>query len=50
MKALFDFALALLAAGAPYLAAVIVFAIAVAIIGPIRLNLSIGDRSGKRGR
>lgn len=48
MKALFDFTLALIVAGAPYLAGVIVIAIALAIVGPIRLNLSIGDRSGKR--
>ena len=50
MKALFDFTLALLTAGAHYLAAAIVVAIALAIIGPIRLSLSIGDRSRKKSR
>ena len=50
MEQLFHFALALLNAGAPWLAAVIVVAIALAIMGPVRLSLSIGDRSGRRGR
>lgn len=48
MEPLFHFALALLSAGAPWLAAVIVAAIALAIVGPIRLSLSIGDRTNKR--
>lgn len=50
MEPLFHFALALLSAGAPWLAAVIVVAIALAIVGPVKLSLSIGDRSGRRGR
>jgi hypothetical protein len=50
MEPLFHFALALLSAGAPWLAAVIVVAIALTIVGPVRLSLSIGDRSGRRGR
>jgi hypothetical protein len=50
MKPLFHFALALLSAGAPWLAAVIVVAIALVIVGPVKLSLSIGDRSGRRGR
>lgn len=50
MEMLFQFALALLSAGAPWLAAVIVAAIAMAIVGPIKLSLSIGDRSNKRRR
>ena len=50
MEPLFHFALALLNAGAPWLAAVIVVAIALAIVGPVKLSLSIGDRSGRRGR
>ena len=50
MEPLFHFALALLSAGAPWLAGVIVIAVALAIVGPVRLNLSIGDRSGRRGR
>jgi hypothetical protein len=50
MEPLFHFALALLSAGAPWLAGGIVVAIALAIIGPVKLNLSIGDRSGRRGR
>jgi hypothetical protein len=47
MEPLFHFALALLSAGAPWLAAIIVVAIAVDRVVPIRLNLSIGDRSGQ---
>ena len=50
MEPLFHFALALLAAGAPWLAAVIVIAIALAVVGPVRLSLSIGERAGRRGR
>jgi hypothetical protein len=44
MEPLFHFALALLSAGASWLAAIIVVAIAVARVGPIHLNLSIGER------
>jgi len=50
MEPLFHFALALLNAGVPWLGAVIVVAIALAIVGPVELSLSIQDRSGKRGR
>jgi len=50
MEPLFHFALALLSAGAPWLAAIIVVAIALAIIGPVKLNLTIGDYSGRRKR
>jgi hypothetical protein len=50
MEPLFHFALALLSAGAPWLAAIIVVAIALAIIGPVKLNLTIGDHSGRRKR
>jgi hypothetical protein len=50
MESLFHFALSLLSAGAPWLAAVIVVAIALAIVGPVRLSLSVGDRSGRRER
>jgi len=50
MEPLFHFALALLAADAPWLAGSIVAAVVLAIVGPVRLNLSIGDRSGRRGR
>ena len=50
MEPLFHFALALLNAGAFWLAAVIVAAIALAIVGPVRLSLSVGDRSGRRRR
>ena len=50
MEPLFHFALALLSAGAPWLATIIVVAMALAIIGPVKLNLSIGYRSGRRGR
>jgi hypothetical protein len=52
MEPLFHFALSLLSAGAPWLAAVaavIVAAVAVAIVGPVKLSLSIGDRSRRRG-
>jgi hypothetical protein len=48
MEPLFHFALALLSGGAPWLAGIIVAAIALAIVGPIKLNLTIGDRSGRR--
>lgn len=50
MEPLFHFALALLNAGAPWLATVIVVAIALAVVGPIRLSLSIGDRDGRPAR
>ena len=50
MEPLFHFALALLNAGAPWLAAVIVVAIALVIVGPVKLSLSIGNRSNKRRR
>jgi hypothetical protein len=50
VEPLFHFVLALLSAGAPWLAGVIVVAIALAIVGPVKLSLSIGDRSGGRGR
>ena len=50
MEPLFRFALALLNAGAPWLAAVIVGAIALAVVGPVRLSLSIGDRAGRPAR
>ena len=50
MEPLFHFVLALLNAGAPWLAAVIVVAIALAVVGPVRLNLSIGDRAGRPAR
>jgi hypothetical protein len=42
MEPLFHFALALLSSGAPWLAGVIVVAIALAIVGPVKLSLSIG--------
>lgn len=42
MKPLFHFALTLLSAGAPWLAGVIVVAVALAIVGPVKLSLSIG--------
>ena len=45
MEPLFHFVLALLNAGAFWLAAVIVVAIALAVVGPVRLSLSIGDRA-----
>lgn len=48
MEPLFHFALALIAAGFPRLAEVLVIAIALRIVGPV--HLSIGDRSGRRGR
>ncbi len=50
MEPLFNFALALLSAGAPWLAAVLVVAIALAIVGPVKLSLNIGDRSNRRRR
>jgi hypothetical protein len=42
-------ALALLADGRPFLAAVLVFAVAIRLIGPIKLMLCIGGHSDKRG-
>ena len=48
MEPLFHLALALYSSGAHWLAAVIVAAIARAIVGPVKLNISIGDRSGRR--
>ena len=48
MEPLFHFVLALLNAGAHWLAAVIV--VALAVVGPVRLSLSIGERAGRRGR
>lgn len=48
MKAMTDLTLALLAAGAPGLAAFPLVTIALFLTGPIRLNLSIGERSRKR--
>ncbi len=50
MESLFHFTLDLLSAGAFWLAAVIVVAIALAIVGPVKLSLSIGDRPGRRRR
>jgi hypothetical protein len=50
MEPLFHFALALLSAGAFWLAAIIVVALALAIIGPVKLNLTIGDHTGRRRR
>jgi hypothetical protein len=50
MEPLFHFALSLLSAGAPWLAGIIVVAIALAVVGPVRLSVSIGDRSGRRVR
>ena len=50
MEPLFHFALALLNAGASWLAAVIVVAIALAVVGPVRLSLSIGDRASRPAR
>lgn len=47
MEPLFRFVLALLNAGAFWLAAVIVVAIALAVVGPVRLSLSIGDRASR---
>jgi hypothetical protein len=47
MEPLFHFALVLLSAGAPRLAAVIVVAIALAVVGPVKLSLSIGDRASR---
>ena len=48
MEPLFHFVLALIAAGFPWLAGVVVIAIGLGIVGPI--HLSIGDRSGQRKR
>jgi hypothetical protein len=48
MEALFYFALALLNVGAPSLAVLMVAAIALALVGPVKLNLSIGDRSARQ--
>jgi hypothetical protein len=50
MEPLFRFALALFDAGAPWLAGVIVVAIALAVVGPVRLSLSIGDRASRPAR
>ena len=50
MEPLFYLVLNLLSAGAPWLAAVIVVAIALANVGPVKLNLSIGHCSCRRGR
>jgi hypothetical protein len=50
MEPLFDFALDLLSAGAPWLAGVIVAAIALAVVGPIKLTVSIGDRRRGAGK
>jgi hypothetical protein len=49
MNILFRFALALLAAGYPYMAAILVVAIAIRLVRPIRLTLSVGSLPGKRG-
>ena len=49
MKLLFRFALALLAAGYPYMGAILVVAIAIRLVRPIRLTLSVGGLLGKRG-
>jgi hypothetical protein len=48
MEPLFHFVLVLIAAGFPWLAGVLVIAIGLRIVGPIRL--SIGDRSGRQKR
>jgi len=48
MEPHFHFALALQSSGAAWLAAVIVVAIALAIVGPVKLKISIGNSSGKR--
>jgi hypothetical protein len=46
MQSLFQFTLNLLAAYAPWLAAVIVTAVAVAVVGPIKLTLvTPGDQN-----
>jgi hypothetical protein len=42
--------LALIAAGFPWLAGALVLAFALRMAGPIDLRLTIGNRSGKRGR
>ena len=48
METLFHFALALLNVGAPSLAALMVTAIALALVGPVKLSLSIGGRSARQ--
>jgi hypothetical protein len=48
MESFFQFALALIAAGFPWLAGVLVIAIGLRIVGPI--HLSIGARSERRER
>lgn len=48
MEPLFHFALALLNAGAPWQAGVIVVAIALAVVKPVRLSLS--DRASRPAR
>jgi hypothetical protein len=48
MEPLFHFALALIAAGFPWLAGVLVIAIGLRIVGPI--HLSIGNRGDRRRR
>jgi hypothetical protein len=50
MEPLFHFALSLLSAGAPWLAGIIVVAVGLGVVSPVRLSLSIGDRSGRQGR
>jgi hypothetical protein len=49
MDTLFHFALALIAAGFPWLAGVLVIAIALRIAGPVHLSIG-GRRSRKRER
>lgn len=51
MEPLYRFLSALLAAHAPWpIVAVVVLALAMSYIGPIHLNLSIGDRSRSKKR
>jgi hypothetical protein len=50
MEPLFHFALSLLSAGAPCLAGIIVVAVGLGIVSPVRVSISIGDRSGRQGR
>lgn len=50
MEPLIHLAIALHSAGVDWMAAIIVVAVSVALVGPIRLNLSIGDRPTKRER
>lgn len=45
MKDFFDFVLILIQLGFPYFALILIIAVAVWLMLPIRLNLSIGDRS-----